>query len=78
MSSAVGGQNVDEGLGWDDWFSFVVHVGAGVICDQVMEVALDVGYREPIPAIHRHSCRKTEGWISVVVVVAGGEREGGG
>jgi len=63
MSSAIGGQDVDEGLGWDDWFSFVVHVGAGVICDQVVEVALDVGYREPVPAIDWHSCRKTEGCV---------------
>jgi len=61
MSGAVGGQNVDEGFSWDDRFSFVVHVGAGVTCDQVMEVALDVGYREPIPAINWHSCRNSEG-----------------
>ena len=75
MSGAVGGQDVDECFGWHDRFSFVVHVGAGVTCDQVMEVALDVGYREPIPAIYRHSCKKTEGWVLVVVVVlvVGGE-----
>ena len=75
MGGAVGGQNVDEGFGWDDWFSFVVQVGAWVTRDQVMEVALDIGYREPVPAIYRHSRRRTEGWVFVVVVV-GGEREG--
>ena len=35
--------STSEGFGWDDWFSFVVQVGAWAICDQVMEVALDVG-----------------------------------
>lgn len=51
VGTAVGSQNVDEGFGRDDRFSFDVQVGARVVCNKVMEVALDVGYREPIPAI---------------------------
>ena len=74
VGAAVGSQNVDEGFGWDDWLSFIVQVGARVVCNKVVEVALDVGYREPIPAIYWHSCRKTEGWVFVTVVVVEGGR----
>jgi hypothetical protein len=74
VSAAVGSQNVDEGFGWDDWFSFVVQVGARVVCNQVMEVALDVGYREPIPAIDGIVVGKQRaGYLSLVVVVGEGE-----
>jgi hypothetical protein len=44
MSIAVGSQYVDESFGWDDRFSFVVQVGTWVFRNQVLEVALDVGY----------------------------------
>jgi len=79
VDAAVGSQDVDEGFGRDDWFSLVVLVGARVVCNKVVEVALDVGYREPIPAIYRRSHRKTEGWIfvAVVVVVEGGREMDG-
>jgi len=78
VGAAVGSKNVDEGFGWENWLSFVVLVGTRVSLDQVTEVALDVGYREPIPAIYWHSRRKIEGWVfAAVVVVVGGEREGG-
>lgn len=40
-----------------------------------MEVALDVGYGEAIPAVQRHIGRDTENSV-FVVVVAGGKESG--